>query len=38
MLTLEEVRLEVHVEDVAAEALDGVVERQNVHALSVLDV
>lgn len=38
MLTLEEVRLEVHVEDVAAEALDGVVERQNVHTLSVLDV
>jgi hypothetical protein len=37
-LTLEEVRLEVDLEQVPAEALDRVVEGEDVHALAVLDV
>ena len=36
--TFKEVRLEVHVEDVAAQTLDGVVEGQDVDALAVLDI
>ena len=36
--TLQEVWLEVNIEDVAAETLDGVIERQNMDALSVFDV
>jgi hypothetical protein len=37
-LTLKEVRLEVDLEQVPAEALDRVVEGEDVHALAVLDV
>ena len=36
--TFEEVRFEVHVEDVAAQALNRVIEGQDVNALAVLDV
>ena len=35
---LEEVRLEEDVEEVAADTLDGVVDRQDVHALAILHV
>jgi hypothetical protein len=38
MRTLEEVRLDVHIENIAAQALDRVVEWQNVHTLSVFDI
>ena len=37
-LTFKEVRLEVDLEDVAAQALDGVIERKNVDAFTVLDI
>ena len=36
--TFEEVGLEVNIEDVTAETLDGVVEGKDVYALAVLDV
>jgi hypothetical protein len=38
MHTFEEVGLEVDIEDVSAQTLDGVVEGKNVDALAVLDV
>ena len=38
MLALKEIRLDIYVENIAAQTLDGVVERKNVHALSVFDV
>ena len=36
--TLQEVRLEVDIEQVAAETLHGIVERKYVYSLAVLDV
>ena len=36
--TFQEVWLEIHVENVATQSLDRVVERKNMDALSVLDV
>jgi hypothetical protein len=38
MHTFKEIGLEVDIEDVSAQALDGVVERKDVDALAVLDV
>ena len=38
MHTFEEVGLEVDIEDVSAQTLDGVVERKNVDTFAVLDV
>lgn len=35
---LQKVRLEVHIEEIAGDALDGVVQRQNMHALTVWHV
>ena len=37
-VSLKEIRLEVDLEEVTAEALDGVIERQDMDAFSVLDV
>ncbi len=36
--TFKEIWLQVNIEDITTEALDGVVERQNMHSLSVFDV
>lgn len=36
--TLEEIRLEVDIEDVAAETLNRVIERQNMHPFTVFDI
>jgi len=38
MRTLKEIWLEVHVENVAAESLDRIVKRQNMHSFSIFDV
>jgi len=38
MLALKEIRLDVYVENIAAQTLDRVIERKNVHALSIFDV
>jgi hypothetical protein len=35
---LQEVWLQVHLEQVSGQALDGIVERQDVHPFTVLDV
>jgi len=37
-LTIEEIRLQVHIEDVSAKTLDGVVKQKYVHALPVLNI
>ena len=37
-LTLKEIWLEVNIEDVPAQTLNGVVEGEDVHALAVLDI
>ncbi len=37
-ITFQEVGLEVNIEDVTTQTLDGVVERQNMNSFSVLDV
>ena len=36
--TFEEVRLDVYIENIAAQALDRIVERQNVHTLAIFDI
>jgi hypothetical protein len=38
MLALKEIRLDVYVENIAAQTLDRVIERKNVHSLSIFDV
>jgi hypothetical protein len=38
MRTLKEIRLEIDIEDIAAQTLNRVVEWQNVYALSIFDV
>jgi len=37
-LTVEEIRLQAHIEDVSAKTLNGVVKRKCVHALPVLNI
>lgn len=38
ILALKEIRLDVYVENIAAQTLDGVIKRKNMHALSIFDV
>ena len=38
MRTLKEIRLEIDIEDIAAQPLNRVIEWQNVYALSIFDV
>jgi len=37
-LTIKEIRLQVHIEDVSAKTLDGVVKQKYVHALPVMNI
>jgi hypothetical protein len=37
-LTIEEIRLQVHIKDVSAKALDGVIKWKYVHTLPVLNI
>ena len=38
MLALKEIRLDVYVENIAAQTFDRIIEGKNVHALSIFDV
>ena len=37
-LTIKEIRLQVHIEDISAKTLDGVIKWKYVHALPVLNI